>query len=265
MNFLIKLRTTTIRCREDDGIIWIDPARVERFCGSKWPHCHITDNFWIRRLFEINPAFSFLILGGEWDIKSNPITEIDKYLLMKDFVDNIPYYDRSLWYQGLVNLYRIEGMARHKSLRMRSMDDINSFFVQYAIPLVNSLSVGGYKYENGDEVGSVAIDRNGAMHKAGSGTHRFFLSKILGVHSVPVQVTFVHPDWLQREGLTLRRSGRRRILETIRRNLSGPTIGTIPSDMQAGKIISPDPPHQQTDWAECAATSFQRAPGSLQM
>lgn len=259
MNFLIKLRTTRIRCQEDDGIIWIDPTNVRRFCGSKWPHCHLTENFWVRRVYELNPAFSFLKLGGEWDIKSRLIADVEKYLLMKDFVDNLTSYEESLWYRNLVECYMRNGIATHKKLRMYGVDDIKSFFVQYAIPLAQSLSISGYKYEIGDEVGSIAIDRNGTMHKAGSGTHRFFLSKILGVRSVPVQVTFVHTEWLRKEGLTLRRCDRRRILELVRQNVSNPAVDTGLTDALAGRSISPALAPLIT------AISNRHQPGAIQM
>lgn len=259
MNFLIKLRTTRIRCREDDGIIWIDPTQVNRFCGSKWPHCHLTENFWMRRVFELNPTFSFLVLGGEWDFNSKPIIEVDKYLRMKDFVDNINSYEDSLWYKELVECYERDGVATHKDLWMYSVDDIKSFFVQYAVPLAQSLAAGGYAYESGDEVGSIVIDRTGAVHKAGSGTHRFFLSKIIGVRSIPVQVTFVHSEWLRKEGLTIRRGDRRRILEAIRRNVSNPAIGTSEQDVSSAS------PRHQGNWAIGAPTPLQDAHGLSQM
>lgn len=259
MNFLIKLRTTRIRCPEDHGVIWVDPTNISRFCGSKWPHCHLTDNFWMRRVFELNPAFSFLMLGGEWDIKSKLITDVDKYLLMKDFVDNLPSFHDSLWYKDLIEKYTRYGIATHKKLYMYSVSDIETFFVQYAIPLARSLSISGYKYNIGDEVGSIAIDRNGSIHKAGSGTHRFFLSKILGVRQVPVQVTFVHTEWLRKEGLTLRRSGRRRILELIRQNVSNPAAETGLTDALAGQTISPASAPSITAISNC------HQPGPIQM
>jgi hypothetical protein len=229
MNFLIKLRTTRIRCRDDDGVLWIDPTMVDRFCGSKWPHCHITQNYLMRRVFELNPRFSFLTLGGDWDKKSKTITETEKYLMMKDFIERLDNFEDSVWYRQLVDSYQSSGFATHKKIFMYSVDDIKSFFINYAIPLATSLSASGYKYRAGDEVGSIAIDRSGSIHKAGSGTHRFFLSKILGVRSVPVQVTFVHSEWLQNEGLTLKRRDRWRVLERIRRNLSHSAIdATVP-------------------------------------
>ena len=226
MNFLIKIRTTRIRCRDDNGIIWINPNSVDKFCGSKWPHCHMTNNFWVRRICELNPAFSFLKLGGEWDIKSIPIVDIEKYIRMKDFVDNLKSFEDSIWYNNLVYFYTQNGFASHKKMFMYSVNDIKSFFENYAVPLAKSLSLSGYKFKIGDEIGSIAIDRNGAIHKAGSGTHRFFLSRILGVSSVPVQVTFVHTEWLQKEGLTLGRSDRGRILELIRQNVRGSAVDT---------------------------------------
>lgn len=239
MNFLIKIRNTRINCQEDDGIIWIDPNKVDRFCGSKWPHCHITENFWLRRVYELNPSFSFLQMGGEWDIKSKLISDVEKYLNMKDFVDHLTSFEDSIWYRNLVECYMRNGIATHKKLRMYSVNDIKSFFVDYAIPLAQSLSISGYKYENGDEVGSIAIDRNGAIHKAGSGTHRFFLSKILGVSSVPVQVTFVHTEWLRKEGLTLKRCDRQRILELIRQNVGNSALDRSLTDAVAGQSKSP--------------------------
>lgn len=226
MNFLIKIRTTKLKSQNDNGIIWIDPNGVDKFCGSKWPHCHMTDNFWIRRICELNPAFSFLQLGGEWDVNSIPIVDVEKYIRMKDFVENMMSFEESIWYKNLVEFYVQNGFAAHKKIFMYSVDDIKSFFVNYAVPLAKSLSTSGYKFKIGDEIGSIAIDRHGAIHKAGSGTHRFFLSKILGVSSVPVQVTFVHTEWLRKEGLTLKRSDRGRILERIRQNISGSAVET---------------------------------------
>lgn len=259
MNFLIKLRTTKIRCREDDGIIWIDPNDVDKFCGSKWPHCHMTENFWLRRVCELNPAFSFLKLGGEWDIRSRSIVDVEKYLLMKDFVENLMYFEDSIWYRNLVECYMQDGIATHKKILMYSVNDIKSFFVDYAIPLAKSLSISGYKYEIGDEVGSIAIDRNGAIQKAGSGTHRFFLSKILGVRSVPVQVTFVHTEWLRKEGLTLKGRDRRRILELVRQNVRNSAVDADLTDALEGQSIS------QALAPPFTAISNRHQPGAIQI
>lgn len=250
MNFLIKMRTTKIRFRDDDGIIWINPNDVDKFCGSKWPHCHMTDSFWMRRVCELNPAFSFLQLGGEWDIKSIPIVDVEKYIRMKDFVENVMSFESSIWYQNLVECYTQNGFAAHKKIFMYSVDDIKSFFVNYAVPLAQSLSTNGYKFKIGDEIGSIAIDRNGTIHKAGSGTHRFFLSKILGVSSVPVQVTFVHTEWLQKQGLTLKRSDRGRILELIRQKVRGSAVDTGMN----GALVPP-----------FTAISNRHQPGAIQM
>ena len=214
-------RDDRIRSRDDDGVIWVDPSRIELFCGSKWPHYRKTENILARRLLALNPAFSIYTLGGDWDLEAIPITQTDTYNRMRDLVDHLDDYQNSIWYREFVETLKRDAIVVHKQFRMRRLAEIDDFFQHYAKPLVQSLRDRNYVYREGDELGSVTVDRHGRLQKSGAGRHRFYLSKVLGLKSVPVRVTFVHSDWLKREGLTTRRSDRRALLARIRRIAEG--------------------------------------------
>lgn len=208
---------SSIRSADDDGIIWIDPRCVDRCCGSKRPHYHLTEKGWLRRLLDVVPLVPRLSLGGNWDLRSERIADKDKYRRLQDFVCKLDQPEQSLWYQYLLGILKEQGTASHKHVRMESEQDIKLFFRNYAVPLVQSLRADGYRYRKGDEVGSIAIGRDGTVYKVGGATHRFYLARLIGLHSVPVRVAFVHRDWLRANGLTLLPADRHRLLASLRR------------------------------------------------
>jgi len=62
------------------------------------------------------------------------------------------------------------------------------------------MSQSGYCLEKGADIGTVLINRDGKLDKAGSGDHRFYVARVLGLQRFPVCVVGVHHDWWRAKG-----------------------------------------------------------------
>jgi len=206
---------TYIGRNDSRGILWIDPRKVHLYCGSKHPHYHRYQGRLPRAVFRLMHLFPANALGGDWDRGSIPIEQDPKFRLVEDYARCDGRYKESLYYEALLRDLESKGCARYKKAVMTSREELDAFFQRHFQPLFSSLREKGYVMRPGDDIGAAAVDRLGRIQKAGGGNHRFFAARVLGVRPFPVRVSFVHTNWLETEGLTLKRSGRSSLLQRL--------------------------------------------------
>lgn len=196
--------------------LWINPAKVTYFCGSQKPYNHIfKDSPTIfRRFMNIFEKKSF---GGDWDKNAINIEKHGTYIVLEDYIKFDGDYVHTRFYQNLCKKLHTKGFAKHKNVIMKNEKDMAEFFEKYLNPMLFSMRASGYVVRPGDDLGGAAIDREGRIHKATAGCHRFIMARLLGVPSVPVRITFVHDEWLEARKLTVKDLDQQKGIAEIRK------------------------------------------------
>lgn len=128
------------------------------------------------------------------------VESIGKFKKVENFIRNRNDVSSTIWYKELLDELERRGVAGHKKRRMGTVDEIDKFFQSYVFDLVDSMSQSGYCLEKGADIGTVLINRDGKLDKAGSGDHRFYVARVLGLQRFPVCVVGVHHDWWRAKG-----------------------------------------------------------------
>ena len=209
------------------AVLWIDPRKVESYVGTHSPTSaairkdidSVAENYpaWRGSLKLIKRAVprqdvSFLVPARHYR-KTRRISEMEQYRHMADFFVCRNDLTKSLWYRDLCWELETSGTAHHKSIVMRSRDDIMHFLQGYVLDLVESMEKHGYDASKSTEHGTVLIGADGDIHKTYKGNHRFSAARILGVRNVPIFVYGVHEDWFRT------RIGSRMDIAALRREL----------------------------------------------
>jgi hypothetical protein len=209
------------------AVIWIDPRKVDFYVGTHSPTSAAIKKQ-IESAAENHPAwrgslnvikrsiprqdFTFLIPERHYR-KTRPISEMEQHRHMTDFLRCRDDVTKSSWYQDLCRQLEDSGMATHKEIKMRSRNDIMSFFRGYVLDLVESLEEHGYDPSKSTEHGTALIGANGEIHKTYKGNHRFCAARLLGVTNVPIFIYGVHEEWFRT------RVGGRMDIAALRREL----------------------------------------------
>jgi len=209
------------------AVLWIDPRKVEFYLGTHSPTSAAIRKK-IETVAENHPAwrgslnvikrsiprqdFSFLI-PEKYYRKKRLISEMEQHRHMVDFLKCRDDVSKSSWYRDLFRQLETSGTANHKTIKMRSRDDIMSFFQGYVLDLVESLEKHGYDPSKSHEHGTALIGAEGDIHKTYKGNHRFSAARILGVRNVPILVYGVHEEWFRT------RIGGRMDIAALRREL----------------------------------------------
>jgi hypothetical protein len=191
-------------------ILHIDPAKVKYHVGTGKPNAvgfrkkigeiqrkSGLSRGWFRPILNIHHLFeSFLIDRGDYQSPVN-IESKEKYIKVKDFIENMDDLDKTLWRKNLLDELAESGLARHKNRIMHSEQEIDDFLNSYVKLLVESIKTDGYDISKDNEIGSVLVAQNGSLHKSGSGNHRFSIARELRIKSIPVVVKGIHADWYE--------------------------------------------------------------------
>tara|TARA_R110000868_G_scaffold42724_2_gene144209 strand:- start:7418 stop:8110 length:693 start_codon:yes stop_codon:yes gene_type:complete len=188
-------------------VIWIDPGKVDYHVGSKRPNIikiknklsrleHIGKSKaarrYILRFYKAVESFSI----ASTDYQEMRLIEGDqKFHKVQDIVANRDNFTDSFWYNSLLQDIATNGVAKHKKIYMRDKHDVEMFMSSYVVELIDSLERDGYDMTKGKQCGSALIGADGALHKSGSGDHRFYCARVLGVSPIPVAISGVHEDW----------------------------------------------------------------------
>lgn len=188
----------------DRLVLWINPTTIDCDVGTKWPVSRHMERRTIGRLPQsvtrglLRPVlhqFEPFVVPSRYYGDPKTIESIEKYRKVEEFIRNGNNIECTLWFRELVDELEHCGVAKHKSLHMYSVDDISAFLKTYVADLVESMRRTGYCLAKGPDLGAVIVNRRGKLDKAGSGNHRFYVAKVLGLQRFPVRVTGVHSDW----------------------------------------------------------------------
>jgi hypothetical protein len=188
-------------------MLWIDPARITYDAGQVRRVLRFTD-YVLRPLpFGRYPATlvnrialryePFLITPNDYKVRRS-ITAIYKYKKIEDFIANRRCVDKSIWYRAMMSELSRRGFARHKGLIFASKEDVEQFFRDYVLDLVESMANEGYVLQKGRDIGAALIGDDGSIHKTNSANHRFYVARIIGTKPFPIKVIGIHRAWFHR-------------------------------------------------------------------
>ncbi len=124
-----------------------------------------------------------------------PIRAWSKYQKIENLIANAANIHRSDWFEKLNRDLMKYGRARYKGIFMNRAEEIDAFFQDYFMGMIDSMRTGGYDEEKAPDTGQCQIDEHGNLIKSGVATHRFCVAKILGIQEVPWKVAGVHAAW----------------------------------------------------------------------
>lgn len=223
--FLLKKRVK--RKLADNLVVQVNPAKIKWYVSLKDPYRKELS----RKLKKILPAFlvkplmamvaniESFALSKKFYGQPLKIDETDRYVKVADLVRNRDDYKNTIWYRSLVTELNKNGFAKHKKIKMNSLDEIDQFMTSYALGLVESMYEKGYVIENEMDLPSVRIGANGELHKSSNSNHRFAVARELELPSIPVRVVGVHEDWIISEKITNLESLKCRIEQVAQRYL----------------------------------------------
>lgn len=163
-------------------VIEVDPADVTRLVP-------------LSRFSESDPRALFdAIKCGDWDTDLPQITNQPKYIACKARVE-----DGLTWEET--------GIVDHLATRLEpddvdaiehgceSREDLVDLYEGQREALYKRLAHEGYQRDASPVCCRIHIGRDGELLFGEGGRHRFYLSRILGIETVPVQVLCRHCEW----------------------------------------------------------------------
>jgi hypothetical protein len=203
----------------DRLMIWANPNRIGSYVdGNDHPQhrrVEMLRRYRLRilatRLEELEP-FALPNSGFPRVVR---FEELPRYQKVMDFVGSLDDYRKSTWYRNLQQDILQSGVARHKSIYMRSMDDLDAFFQGFVLDLIGSIQRDGYIVSRSSEHGLVMIGADGELLKANRGRHRFFVARWVGLPTMPFIVWGVHEAWLRRHRVNATAAGIERLAEAL--------------------------------------------------
>jgi hypothetical protein len=175
-------------------IINIDPESVKYYVGNnnvRFPFNKPN----LDRIGSKIPALKFnrFIIPAHHYRTTVPLTELEKYKKVKDYLSKDHFSD-SIWFNQMLLELRKSGKAVHKKISLHNEQELVQFFSVYVNNMINSLKKEGWDLNKG-RPGTVTIGRNGELHKANAGDHRFFISRLLGIKPIPVKIKGIHSHY----------------------------------------------------------------------
>lgn len=222
------LQHTIVKHYQEKVTIWVNPrhingyvgANIKKFANSKidllsslenklWPSGNIFDRF---SPFKI---YSFSIKDSHYS-EPVPVESLKKYKKIEDFIRHKEDYRQSIWYKEMSKKLDQYGQVNHKNHIFKSQQELDSFFENYILGMVESLQSNGYDKNIDQDYPRVMIGKNGEIHKSNAGDHRFFMSKILGVSQMPFTVKGVHESFFEMHDIPNNKKGLEALFKAIK-------------------------------------------------
>ena len=134
---------------------------------------------------------------GDWDLATSSFSDHLTFQRMQDLQAHLSDFRSTEWYKGAVQEFERTGAFRYKQKFMRSIGEIDTFFVDYLVGLLLSMQRSGYLSDVGGDRPGVMINRDGELIKSPGGRHRWAAATLVGVDAVPVEIEHIHPMWLK--------------------------------------------------------------------
>lgn len=193
-----------VRLAGEDAVLWIAPAAVPCSIGTKWP----VGKHRLKRLARVVPKpllkplrpvlkrrEPFAIPAARFGPPLRTDTTVIHHRL-RDFIEGDGDPRRTLWFRTLDAELKRNGTVRHKSIVMRSEQDIADFLSTYVGGMVRSLKAEGYRKQAAGYESTAAVGPEGRLYKSGSGNHRFCAAGVLQLERYPLRIVAAHEDWL---------------------------------------------------------------------
>lgn len=138
---------------------------------------------------------------GDWDLVQNRNEPFRLQQFKELFVDQLPYQESASYAKRLGELKQF-GVTH--APKLRSQKEIDKYYAG-VYSLYESMQKNGYRRRSvldrsgkGQKEITIRIGRCGELMKAGEGTHRLALARLLGIKSVFAVVDIVHPQWIEK-------------------------------------------------------------------
>jgi hypothetical protein len=128
-----------------------------------------------------------------------PVTTGARYQKLTQLLTVFPNYEHSLWYQELLEECGRSGGATYKHLEFTTKEQIDAFFEQRILPLIDSLSIEGFIDNLSHDQPRGIIWSDGQIMKSIHGNHRFILAQLLELPVIPIELDAIHRDWWDTE------------------------------------------------------------------
>ncbi len=135
---------------------------------------------------------------GDWDLNAKPYSDFETYQKMAQIYDANYDYQQTELYQKIIDQISTNGKFKHKSIVMRSIEEAEKKYFDRYVKVFNSMEKDGYLRGKGVDDGFGAIDRNGKVVKMQRGRHRLSIAKLVGIESIPINVLYIHPEWVEK-------------------------------------------------------------------
>jgi len=182
-------------------IIWVDPLTINYF--------QLPPHYWWYGRIQSYPIPVFLKeisdstynrlteniwYSGSWDLKAEKFREKDWFVLINNLVQNKKDFKKSDWYHHAKKSIYSSGVFIHKKLYIKNLSELDIFFSEYLIPLIDSLSENGWDSKISDEIPTGMIGRDGSLIKSGYGCHRLaILQSVNNNFKYPMRIVAIHP------------------------------------------------------------------------
>ncbi len=165
-------------------------------------------NFFIRNKIFINPnqikyiqsvpmkfhGNTKLIIDFDWDKKKKKVKDEEnldyKFLICNDFNNRIEHENDDLF------ILEKENFDQYKNLYDFKKEETIENYLKDKLRLFISIKKAGLKSIFNNNI-QFMIDRDLNLVKINSGDHRFFISRILGLKKIPVEIKLIHANCIQ--------------------------------------------------------------------
>lgn len=167
--------------------ILIDPNRIDFKCDIRGADAQT----------------NLLFRGGDWDLARKSFADFEandpRYVTCRELVNDQLPIEETMEFGYLLDRINRQGRAHGSSNRdnlIRYMDNLRSFYgtIQRDGRLLSQGELG--KPLHGGEI-NCAVDRDGTLLKTDKGNHRLAIARLLGIKTVPVQISVIHSDQLE--------------------------------------------------------------------
>lgn len=173
------------------------------------------------------------IRGGDWDRGIPAIEPQRKYQACRARVE-----DGSQWVEtGIVDHLTAELEASDADTIEHGCGSREALRERYETTreaLYRSLRDEGYDREESPVCCRLHVGRDGRLLFGSGGRHRFYLSRLLGIDSVPVQLLCRHPEWQAVRETVATADSIDALPDGVRRHLDHPDLQEFPLARQAG-------------------------------
>ena len=143
------------------------------------------------------------IQGGEWDQNARPITEMKKYVAVRERIEKEKEWSETGIYEHLLNrldneeISDVDGCTSAKELknRYKSIDNLISSLQENGYDLRRHINPPEWWQCYNIDYVAAHIGRNGEFIFGMSGCHRLTICKILDIGPIPVWIRARHSKW----------------------------------------------------------------------